>query len=248
MYSRTIHTLLLGMLAVIVQAENTFACTRSPYPSSRAPIYFIGLPLPHRVDTGPNPFPCTKGHLPSPNCPSQIHGQEIRILRLGGSQTSTVLPALKRHHNIAIVVPWDDDPACERVTWTRPSFPWRVGARGVFVAKLRPEGRWTEGKPTFDIQPAFLEPYPYGALFDLGSQDSKQKRGRALSVDEYWELYETLPEPPALTANPCEAFAPIKTWLKKHPLLARQYPVPEVIDSVKWAINFPREGCPQVNG
>src|ERR1051325_6292078 len=109
MYSKTIYTLLLGMLAVVAQAEETFACTRSSYPGSRAPIYFICLPLPRMVDTGPNLFPCTRGHLPSPSCPSRIHGQEIRILRLGGSQTSTVLPALRLHRNIAIVVPWDDD-------------------------------------------------------------------------------------------------------------------------------------------
>jgi len=221
-------------IALAVCTESSYGCTRDPFPIFRADIYFIAVPLERTVDTGPNTYGCGQSESIGGECPSRILGQEVTVLRTGGSQSGRLNKALKKSRNKALLVPWDDDPACKRMVWNSPTLPWRSGHRGMFVAKLRPESEWAEEKPTFDIHPAFTEPYPDALFYRRGWRQTRPIERGDLSVEQYWRLYEALPEYKTAKENPKLALETFNKWVKAHPDLANRYPAKRIVDEVNW--------------
>ena len=222
------------LMALTMYHESSNACTRDPFPVFRAKIYFIAVPLLEMVDTGPNTYGCLQGGHIGGNCPDRILGQEVTVLRIGGSNSGTLSDALKESGNRVVLVPWDDDAACRREVYKAPGLPWLPGKRGLFVAELRPESEWAGSKPTFDVYPAFLEPYPDALIYRNGWRQTRPIKNGDLSVEQYWSLYEALPEYETAKKNPRLALETFNKWVKVHPHLTKRYPAKRIIEEVQW--------------
>lgn len=221
----------LSMLITTTVCDYASACQRPPFPPSRVSTetYFIGLLLAQMIDAGPNTAPCYGSPRSGPECPARVSGQVVRIERVGGAHAVELQRTLESTRGVAILVPWDDDPSCQPQAWTRAGYPWAVGRRGFFVARLRPEAEWADGKPTFDVQPAFGQPYPHATPFHYGLTGSKVASKVWLSVDEYWTLSEALPDRDTLGKDACAALRPLQAWVAAHRRLAKRYPAPDIV-------------------
>ncbi len=228
-------TVLVGVLNCSWQAA-AHACSRDPFPSERSSqeTYFIAVPHSETVHDVRQPASCER-------CPGMLHAQAARLERVGGQRANEVLRAAKASKGTVLLVPWDDAPDCSPVPWRYASRPyWPVGKRGFFVAVARSEEEWRNGRPIFDVHPAFLAPYPYAWFFQEGYRGTKVAGKSDLSVDEYWELYEALPFSEALKADPAAALQPAQAWKLRHPELTDRYPAPQMLDWLPWsALNTP---------
>jgi len=131
-------------------------------------------------------------------------------------------------------VPWGDSPSCEPIGSNDPSPTWEPTKRGIFVGDLRPSDAWVQGTPTVDIHPAFLQPYPHALFFERGWMGTRLPGPGDLSIDQYWSLYEALPDSAALDRDKTSALLPLRRWAREHPSWAKRYPAPEILDRVRW--------------
>ena len=214
----------------LVSGSVASACSRGPFSEVRfaSLTYFIAVPLAQTIDAGPNRRGLQR--------PSRLRGQVVRLERAGGGNAEQLLRAARTRRNKVLLVPWNDAPDCSPVAWDYSGEPyWDPGRRGFFVALLRPEQEWVEHLPTFDVQPAFMEPYPYAWFFREGYHGTKLAGPSDLSVDQYWTLYEALPEYDELKKDPVTALRPINRWRETHPDWACRYPATMILPLIPWS-------------
>jgi hypothetical protein len=93
-----------------------------------------------------------------------VFGQIVELERAVGAGADRVLSTRPgtRGSVRAVVVPWRVDLACGPNFW-RGSAQWtQPDSLAVYVAELRPDSLWVEGRPTFDALRAEVNTYAYG--------------------------------------------------------------------------------------
>lgn len=169
-----------------------------------------------------------------------IYGQVVTIHELGGAAAAVVESSfVRRAAREAVAVPWDYDPACQPVPWAR-SARWVTDARpGFYRARLRPSGEWADGRPTYDVYHADIEPYPHGLFFQRGYRgtDSAQM-ATALTATEYFGLYAALPDAAATKCQPRHALLQLADWEAAHPDQAGRFPATRVLQQARRSITY----------
>lgn len=212
-------------------SEHGAICSVREYPTVRASgtTAFIGRARPDTVLAGAGEveFVIGPGHFGPPGSRA-IHGQLVEVERFGAA---TGLDAAS--HPVAVVVPWDYDPACRTTPWTASARFLDVGRRGVYRVRERPREHWVEGLPTFD---AF---FPQIQGFPGGTRISRD-RGPTLSVDQFFELYELLPSEEELREAHWAAAEPVMVWARESPERLALYPAEEVVRGLAYAADRAR--------
>jgi hypothetical protein len=184
----------------------------------------------------PSPF---GGHW-GPANNRAIYGQVVTIHELGGAAARVAESSfVRRAAREAVLVPWDYDPACQPVPWAR-SARWVIDARpGFYRARLRPPAEWADGRPTYDVYHADIEPYPHGLFFQRGYRhtDSAQMAA-ALTATEYFGLYAALPDAATTRCDPQRASRQLTDWEAAHPDQAGRFPATRILKQARRSIPY----------
>jgi hypothetical protein len=160
------------------------------------------------------------------------YSQVVNVERLSRKAGSDLAKAIRRNRGRALLIPWEHGADCGPGSWTGEAIWLKPGTRGLFGANLRPQERWVNGIPTFDVGGPYYLPYPSGKAFASHIED-----GNALSADELMSFFDALP---ALPANPVDRRAylegenaqqaAILKWAKRHPELRSRPPVKRLVE------------------
>lgn len=203
--------------------------------------FFVATAKSDTVATGagavrPSPL---GGHW-SPANNRAIYGQVVTIHQLGGAASAVAESSfVRRAAREAVLVPWDYDPACQPVPWAR-SARWVTDARpGFYRARLRSSAEWANGRPTYDVYHADIEPYPHGLFFQRGYRgtDSAQM-ATALTATEYFGVYAALPDAAAARCQPQRALLQLADWEAAHPGQAVRFPAARVLKQARRVIAY----------
>lgn len=203
--------------------------------------YFVATAQPDTIASGPGRVRASPhgGHR-GPASNRAIYGQLVTIQRLGGVAAQEAESAFaRRESRQALVIPWDYDPSCQPVPWAR-SARWVTNPQpGFYRAHPRPRVEWIDGRPTYDVFRADIEPYPHGTYFGRGYRNADSARAPgALTASEYFDLYATLPTSVEATRDPEGALAQLAEWEARHPDQARRFPATRVLGFARSAITY----------
>lgn len=213
-------------------------CSRipDPLPPYTGSVHFIGVATADTVRAGAGAirFRTSGGHF-GPGTARTIHGQRVRVTRLGRTASDEVRRAVEAHGEV-VLVPWDYGPDCYPVPWTRSARWMDAGTSGAFVARLRDRAHWVDGRPTLDVHAPQFVPYPTapGLMRQVAPQLLQRAAdGAHLSADELVDLYDVLtPLAVALpqgigaadTVSLVRALDALLGWEREHAALAARYP------------------------
>jgi hypothetical protein len=139
--------------------------------------------------------------LPRPG-PWNPRGQLVAIEAAAGPGPTRLAP-----DSLAVVVRWTGDSCGRNPTYD--SLP--AGSRHVFVASLRPDSLWLEGRPTWDAGPDILADYT-------------PRDAAAMSLRDYWEFLATLPARDDWRADCRPEVIRVERWLDAHAGGTRTHP------------------------
>lgn len=203
--------------------------------------FFVATAKPDTVAAGagsvrPSPF---GGHWGRANN-RVIYGQVVTVHELGGAAAAVAESSfVGRGAREAIAVPWDYDAACQPVSWAR-SARWVTDAQpGFYRARLRPSTEWPDGRPTYDVYHADIEPYPHGLFFQRGYRGTDgAQTATALTATEYFGLYAALPDAATKTCDPQRALRQLADWEAAHPDVADRFPATRVVWQARRSITY----------
>ena len=235
----TITSLLLWLLSA------TSVCRLVSVPLSRDPsfTYFIATAFPDTVPAtagaGPTRYgfafmsaSTPPGLLPPPPRDASVFGQIVALDRVGGFKKDKVQRSLTNGRREALLIPWGYQANCSPVLW-KTSARWIApGSVGFFVAQLRADSEWVGGRPTFDVGAAWHQPYPQGEF--LKYDRPRNQSQTELTISELWDLYETLPSPDSLEADPNRAIESTRQWARAHPDQARRWPASRILEFLEF--------------
>jgi hypothetical protein len=177
------------------------------------------------------------GHSGS-GAPGPIYGQLFRVQRLARADSARVAAVLERRGDDRVaIVPWDYDPTCVPVRWTR-GFAWVKSAEpAVFTLTLRPDSLWVDGVPVFDAIAAATEPYPHSPLYTDTTRNYRvRERGPLLRADEYFELLRAVPLIERIFEQPASAWLEFSAWSAQHAHLLDRFPGNDVVQHIGRAV------------
>jgi hypothetical protein len=159
--------------------------------------------------------------------PALLAGQPARLERVGGDGAERIRASGSEE---VVLVPWTYGPDCRHlpVGWSEEASWMAEREPGFFTAHLRAEADWVDGRPTLDVFRAWHHPYPY-APFIRPPRDLPAS-APWLTLDEYWELYEALPDDEALDRDAERAIERLRGWERSNPGLAARFPAAEVLE------------------
>ncbi len=222
-------------------ATSKVRCSLAPFSGFRSAhqTHFIGIAAPDTVEAGPGAvkFNLEAGHSGYPR-PRLIYGQVVRIERIGGAHAEVLREHFARSSSREVIlVPWDYDAGCKTSLWPGSTRWIKRDRPGFFTVTLRPQEYWVGGRPTFDAFMAALEPYPHGEFYRHGYRGTDAlKTGPSLSAEEYYTLYEALPDGEEFRRDPREATKALRQWKREHPALARKYPATEILEDIQYLL------------
>lgn len=219
--------------------ESSELCTIVVHPGpDTSTTYALGWPLADTVRVGVGPVEPVKrpGHWGKGEARS-VYGQVVRIQRLGGADSVRLARAFaERGDSSVLAVPWDYDAACRTTFWSRSARWAPAGEPGAFRSlRLRSEGEWVDGIPTFDVFRASANPYP-GAPGYQGAYQREDAPDRTLTAREYYDLYSTLPRASSARSDPESAEAAMAAWEGAHGQLVEVAPGPRLARNVRSSI------------
>jgi hypothetical protein len=205
------------------------ACSMGRFWLSRPATYFVATALPDTVAAGPGSMEFTTERGESP-APRPIHGQLVRAEKVGGSVVpEAVERAVGAGSAEFVLVPWAYREDCRTTRWSSSARWLEPGTRAVFTAQLRDPAQWVDGRPTFDVRRAWMEPYPHAYRREIAP-------GSALTADELFDFYGVLPdfeEGVEKADDPCPALAPLFRWAAANPELARHFPAKRALSAAR---------------
>lgn len=230
-YTRSLVLLAAGLGAV---AQPAAACSTTPFPNVRVKqaSYFIATAASDTLHAGPGSLtyypsdPRISEPLSEP--PHPIYGQVVRVERFAGPIEAEVQAVLKRHNNRAVLVPWGSRGDCRRSPWEGSARWMAPGTRGTFVAYLRPQSEWIDGKPTLDIGSPWRQPY----TVERAREDAEDPKAPILTPSEYLSLLLALPVWDSETRSKVSE-GNWREWVQKHPKLATRFPATEILRWVR---------------
>jgi hypothetical protein len=197
-------------------------CSLIPTPSlkRRGQPYFLGSPLPDTVPAGSGMTRSSSSHEGhfgrSKSHP--IYGQFVRVSRTGGAG----LGADVRSLDTVVVVPWDYDPACKPIPWSRTS-AW-LPPRGVqfFSVRLRDRANWYQQYPTFDAFAPENAAYPgaYASPVFGPLQPS-------LTPQQLFDFFEAMPA--IEDVGMPHALENARAWTEQHRDVSDSYPTRAIV-------------------
>ncbi len=196
--------------------------------------FLIGTASADTVRAGPGAvkYSVADGHL-GPAGDRLIFGQIVAVEQVTGIDRAR-LPARLRQ---VVLVPWDYGPDCtpsplmQTARWVTP------GIRGLFSGILRPRSHWANGMPTLDVFNPAREPYPSGPTVFSSSRNAP--RDSSLSIDELFPVLNLLPDWRQVRDSEERAVAPLMSWARANPELARRPPMAEAVATANGIV---REG------
>ena len=217
--------LLLPLLAAgLARPGAAGACSVILYPPWKNATYFLATPSADTALAGGLPPQTDDPERVVRDSGRPVYGQAVRLLRVGGDSLALLEPLLARGAAEAVLVPWENDPACRPAPWRR-SFRWaEPGKTGLYRASLRDRAHWVDGRPTFDVFFAGAEPYPRTTA-------ALQPGRRHLSPEELFALYAILPTHREIDADPGRAYAPLLRWARANPEAALRYPADDMVSN-----------------
>lgn len=224
---------ILGALLLAAAADPAAAgaCSLGRFWLTRPSTYFIATALPDTALAGPGNMEFTTERGESPE-PRPIHGQLVRVEKLGAGAPEAVAAALRSGTAEFVLVPWAYREDCRTTRWSGSTRWLEPGSRSLLTAELRDPSQWVNGRPTFDVLHAWLEPYPQ-AYRDEAAPDS------ALTAEELFTFYGLLPDfekEVEGAADPYPALAPLFRWAAANPALARRFPAARALEEAYEAV------------
>jgi hypothetical protein len=162
--------------------------------------------------------------------PPLPYGQIVRIERIGGAGSRRLRTVLPRNGGEAVLVFWALGSSCGTELSTRREPRITQTPRAFLRAELRGKRGWVDGRPTFDVA-AYEFPYRDREPWP----DETRRRVPGIPATEYWSLYQALPTPDALRRDTAAALAPLRSWVRSRPALARH---PVILAEVDQARNW----------
>lgn len=207
-------------------AQGAAACSLSPFPAARVPLQLIATATP---DTLPASAGDVRYTLERGTRERAIHGQVVRVERVGGAQAAEFPAGADR----AVLVPWSYDAGCRRTLWTGSARWVEPGGRGLYWSALRPRDQWVDGLPTLDIGDPFQSPYSGG---------SEEWRGTdsILTIEQLFDLLLLLPPLDEGDASPEASARPLMEWARANPELARLHPASDILALTEYRIRYDR--------
>lgn len=231
-HKRSIAAACACMAAAALPA-GAHACSTSRFPVFGGSETMIATAMADTLPAGPGGMRYEADTRGSGDAASrEVYGQVVRVERLG----STAAAALPAGTDRVVLVPWGLAPDCNTLLWTA-SARWREpGTRGLFHGLLRDRSDWVNGVPTLDVHQPWKQPYPDDNIL-------RHQEGPLLTVEEAFELLETLPTYEEYTADGERAWARLRGWAREHPALACRFPATEVLRTAEDIADVPRAPC-----
>ena len=170
--------------------------------------------------------------------PQRVRAQIMEIERVTGYNAAAVNSALRSSGDSAVFVRVGITPACRPIAEGEKSFD-RPGTYGLYSAHLRDRAGWVDGRPTFEIFPWFMMPYPDRVLSSYPA-DGRPSRSRTMTSDEMFDMYEALWIEDA-SARAAQLRTRACAWIDRHRGLANKYPAPRILEMAVGG--DPREQC-----
>lgn len=235
-------TLVLLPLGLDLQLREARAagevCSRRPLPTTRdeSLTYLLGTAKPDTVHSGAGSVAVSSGpgHW-SRGTRGPVYGQVVQVQRFGGADSASIARAFHvLGSRDVVLVPWDYDAACRPTRWGRSAVWSPVGREGAYTVTPRAEEGWVEGRPTFDVYAADLEPYPHGLFFQRGYRGTDRLRTEpSLTAEEYYELHRAIPTAEQARRDPVAAERVLSQWEQEHSGAREKYPAADILSSVR---------------
>jgi hypothetical protein len=225
--------LLVAMVGhvAITELHATSRCSLYPFSAGlgAAGFHILGVTTGDTVLAGPGDVrPSRHGGHWGRGEPREVYGQLVRVTRFDAAAAGE-FPADLAGGEI-ILVPWDYDPACEPVHWSRSAAWVEPGLEGFYSLRLRPRRQWIDGRPVADVFTADISPYPHAPFFLAGYRGTRALRERpSLSAAEYYSLHAALPTSDEAREASSAAVERLEQWVMENPDLALRYPADELI-------------------
>lgn len=238
---------LLAMLLLLGPAPSTSAaaaervCSLAPHFGVRGDsvTLILGRPLPDTVEAGAGglEYRLEPGHSGGRAVERAIFGQVVEVRRIAGPGADAIAARPEGGRPRVVLVPWDYAADCSRALWAR-SWRWAEPyLEGLFTVRLRPREHWAGGLPTYDIGAPEFQPYPWGRA--LGYRIGRGLDG-FLTAEKLFEVYMTLPSHAEVHADPDGVLAKVGAWERDNAALVRLYPVPHILDGIRYTASAAR--------
>lgn len=192
-------------------------------------VFFLGVARPDTVLAGPGRTVqvAGPGHF-GPESGRPVYGQLVAVERFGGPGAQ--LDA--RHDSLVVVIPWDYDPQCRPMRWTRSDQFVEPGVQKFFLPVLRDREAWVGGLPTFD---AFV---PEWSSFPNPARDSTRRgQFRVMTAVELFDLYQRVPSHAAIAREDWAVVTPLLEWSEERWPGLEVYPGRQLVEFVSGAAN-----------
>lgn len=207
------------------------ACSVAPDWLYRPSTYFIATVLPDVVPASPGDVRFYTDMREQTVDTTAIDARKVRLDQVGGTVSPHLASALQRGIREAVLVPWSYGADCRTTRWP-DDVPWvPVGTAGLFPGRLRDEGDWVAGLPTFDVFHAYSHPYPHGDYRGKPATPDSMLTARQL-----FALYERLPVWSRERETTYADVEPLLRWARENPELAHLHPVQDALESAYRAI------------
>jgi hypothetical protein len=219
-----------ALLAVPLLAPlPALACSKGSLwaPLDEDVVYFTGSATADTLLAGPGgvQFGMRGGHF-GPGVQRPIHGQVVAVEALGGAAVAGMPQGVEA----VVVVPWDYDPSCRPLAWSRSARWVPIGTSAFYIAQLRAPEHWVDGLPTVDLHnPGHL---PYTGTEAIRGVPSDTPVDSMLSPAQLFGLYEAFPTRRQIHEAGAAALEPLRAWIDRHPELVRRAPVEMLVNSV----------------